>query len=121
MSMFRFPGSGDEKRRKQWLEAINLSKQYYISKHSRICSRHFLHGDPSNPPSLDLGKRFASPKKVNTERGMRAIKCMQSPSLPLSITKAKRATTPSFRASSVSVPTPGSTTDELCLSPLESH
>ena len=99
VSMFRFPA--DEKKRKQWMETINLAEGN-ITEHSRVCSRHFLHGDPSNPPSLDLGKRFASPKKVSTERGMRAIKRTQSRSFPVSIAKAKRATTPSSCASSVS-------------------
>ena len=40
------------------------------------------------------------------------MKRTQSLSFPASITKAKRATTPSSHSSSVSAPTPGSTTDD---------
>ena len=107
--MFRFPA--DETRRKQWLEALKLSEAE-VGEHSRICSRHFLHGDPSNTSSLDIGKRFASPKKISTDRGMRAVK--RATSLSLTTNKAKRsAVTPSSsRASSVSAPTPESTSDE---------
>ena len=84
---FAFPAH--ERKRKQWLEAFNIAEGD-ITEHSRICSRHFLHGDPSNPPSLDLGKRFASPKKVSTERGMKAIKrASLSPSLSVTATKVK--------------------------------
>ena len=106
----------DERKRKQWLEALNIADGD-ITEHSRtcICSRHFLDGNPSNPPSLDLGKCFASLKKVSTERGMRAIKrASWSPSLSATATKVKHysATPSSSRTSSVSAPTPGSATDE---------
>ena len=37
-----------------------------LREHSRICSRHFLHGDPNQLPSLEIGERFASPWKRNT-------------------------------------------------------
>ena len=60
----------------------------------------YEHGDLSNTPSLDLGKRFALPKKLNMERSRRAL---------------KRAATPaSSRASSSISPTPEpvSTTDD---------
>lgn len=111
MSMFQFPA--DKTKRPKWLEALNLTEAE-IGEHSRICSRHFLHGDPSNVPSLDIGKRFASPKKINTDRGMRALKrTTRSPSLSFTTTKAKRSATPSSsRASSVAAPTPESTTDK---------
>ena len=109
--MFRFPA--DKEKRQKWLEALNLTEAE-ISEHSRICSRHFLHGDPSNVPSLDIGKRFASPKKISTDRGMRALKrATCSPSLSFTTTKPKRSSTPSSsRASSVTAPTVESTTDE---------
>ena len=61
MSMFLFPA--DKTKRQKWLEALNLTEAE-IGEHAR---RHFLHGDPSNIPSLDIGKRFASPKKINIE------------------------------------------------------
>ena len=59
VSMFRFPA--DESRKEQWLKALGL-KASKITKKTRICSRHFLNGDSSQVPSLDTGKRFASPK-----------------------------------------------------------
>jgi len=92
---------------------LNLAEAE-IGEHDRICSRHFLHGDPSNVPSLDIGKRFASPKKINTDRGMRALKrAARSPSLSFITTKSKCSSTPlSSQASSVTVPTIESTTDE---------
>ena len=62
--MFRFPAN--KTKRQKWLEALNLTEAE-IGEHSCICSRHFLHGDPSTIPSLDIGKCFASPKKINTE------------------------------------------------------
>ena len=111
--MYRFPA--DKEKRRQWLEALNLS-EVEVGEHARICSRHFLHGDPSNVPSLDIGKRFASPKKITTERGVRALKrATRSPSLSLTSSIAKRSRTrtstpPSSRASSITAPE--STTDE---------
>ena len=64
VSMFRLPA--DKKRRQQWLDALDLTEDD-VNEYTRVCSRHFLHGNPSNPPSLDLGKKFASPKKVDLE------------------------------------------------------
>ncbi len=45
-----------------------------IQEHTRICSCHFLNGDTANLPSLSMGKRFASPKKLLLDRGKRALK-----------------------------------------------
>ena len=53
--LFRLPA--DNTRRQQWLDALNLTEDD-VNEHTRVCSRHFLHGDPSNTPALDLGKRF---------------------------------------------------------------
>lgn len=64
MPMFCLPA--DKTRRQQWLDALNLT-EHDVSERTRICSRHFFHGDPSNTPALDLGKRFASPKKMVEE------------------------------------------------------
>ena len=103
ISMFHVPA--EKKRRQQWLGVLQLSAND-VNEHTRVCSRHFLHGNPSNIPALDLGKRFASPKKVNLDRSKRAMKrarhSFETPSM----------TSSSSRASSVSAPTPGSTTDE---------
>ena len=68
--MHRFPA--DLSRRVQRLDAIGLGEGD-LQEHSRICSRHFLNGDTSTLPSLTIGKRFASPKKL-LDRGKRALK-----------------------------------------------
>ena len=102
MSMFRIPA--DKTRRQQWLKAANVTEND-VNEHTRICSRHFFHGDPSNTPALDLGKRFCSPKKMHLDRSKRAQ--MRARRL------ASTTVTPSSsRASSITAPTLGSTTDE---------
>ena len=53
-----------------------------IRSHDRVCSRHFPSGDTSLPPLLTLGKRFASPKKLETERAKRAVKRSLTPVHP---------------------------------------
>ena len=110
VSMFRFPAS--KERRQQWLAVLNL-KEDDIVEHSRICSRHFLHGDSSGIPVLNLGRQFISPKKANTDRTKRSIKrtqsCFLSPHAKrLALTPSSHdssvlstATDPSSRASSV--------------------
>ena len=86
MSMFRIPA--EPNRKKQWLEVLSISEDD-IHNHTRVCSRHFVHGDSSNLPSLNLGKRFASPRKKTTARGIRAQKrTLVSPSVtPPSLSK----------------------------------
>ena len=86
VAMHRFPANPE--KRAQWLSAVGLIEDD-IKEHTRICSRHFLHGDSSNPPSLSLGKRFASPKKLLLDRGKRAIKRL-SMSPPFQPPPAKR-------------------------------
>ena len=54
----------DKTRRQPWLDALNLKED---EVHTRVCSQHFTHGDSSNILTLDLGKRFAFPKKVYSE------------------------------------------------------
>lgn len=85
-----------------------------VNEQTRICSRHFLHGDSSNIPVLDLGKCFASPKKVDTDRKRRALKrSTWSPSTSAVCGEAKRvAVTPSSQSSSISAVTLGSTTGD---------
>ena len=94
VSMFRFPA--DEAKRDNWLKALSLSLDE-ISANTRICSRHFLNGDPSSTPSPDLGKRFASPKKPYLPRSTRAAKRSKSMSVPQ---KSKRCHTTSTPCSS---------------------
>lgn len=45
-----------------------------VKDHHCVCSRHFINGDTSNPPSLSLGRKFRSPRKMSTPRGQRARK-----------------------------------------------
>ena len=112
VSMYRFPS--DKAKRQLWLVALNLTESD-ITDHTRICSRHFLHGNSSNVPSFDLGRRFASPKKISSERSARALKRSQRASsapIPILSKRALIVTSPSGScASSTMAPTPGSTTD----------
>ena len=112
VSMFRFPA--DHSKRQQWITALNLTEDD-INEESRICSKHFLNGDSANAPVLNLGSRFASPRKSDTERGKRAVK--RASRSPISFVPAKRASTKSSssRASSVSV-TSDDQADQLSLS-----
>ena len=113
VSMFRFPANNE--KRQQWLSALHLTEDM-INEHSRVCSRHFLHGNPANPPLSNLGKRFASPMKVSSERNKRALNRVErSPSLlspPSSAAKRLSLTPSSSRASSTSILSTGSTTDD---------
>ena len=70
VSTHRFPKETMKKQR--WLKALEL-KDDDIGSHHRVCSRHFPEGDAkSHDPQLNLGKRFASPKKRWTGRAKRA-------------------------------------------------
>ena len=73
ISMHCFPPVSQPVKRKQWLTALNLSDDDVPEQH-RICSLHFPNGDISQTPSLHLGKRFKSPKKVWSKRAQRAAK-----------------------------------------------
>ncbi len=63
----------DPLKRQQWLAALNLTEEQVLDHH-RICSRHFPNGDITQVPSLQLGKSFASPKKIHAPRSIRAHK-----------------------------------------------
>ena len=67
------PPKNDPLRCQQWLTALGL-KEEELQDHHHVCSRHFPNGDLSQVPNLYLGKRFASPKKMKTPRGLRATK-----------------------------------------------
>ena len=69
--MFRFPSN--ETKRQSWLAAFNMNPNE-ISEDSRICRRHCLNGDSSNPTSLNLGKKFSSSRKLSLDRGKRVLK-----------------------------------------------
>ena len=72
VSFHRFPPKAEPVKRQQWLNALNLAEDE-VQDHHRICSRHFPNGDASQLPSLSIGKRFASPRKIRTPRGERAL------------------------------------------------
>ena len=72
VSMHRFPK--DKTKRLCWLMALGL-KDDDVGSHQRVCCRHFPEGDAkSHTPQLNLGKRFASPKKRWTDRAQRATR-----------------------------------------------
>ena len=113
VSMFRIPA--EKSRRNQWLEALDI-EEGCVTEHSRVCNRHFRNGDSSNIPSMNPGKRFASPKKLNTERSKRATKrSLHSPSLitpPPSKAQRSQSSPSSSMVSSLTIHTPASTTDD---------
>ena len=59
-------------KRQQWLKAVKLTD---LQDHTCICSHDFPHGNVALLPSLSVGKCFASPKKLLTAQGKRAVKC----------------------------------------------
>ena len=65
--MHRIPPKSEAVNRQRWLVALNLTEDYVL-EHHRICSRHFQNGDITHIPSLHLGARFASPKKIVSQR-----------------------------------------------------
>ncbi len=113
IKMHRFPA--DPVKKALWLNAVGL-RESDLHDHTRICSRHFLHGNTSNPPSLSLGKRFSSPKKFGSDRGVRALK-RQAMSPPFHPPVTKRLLTSPGPGSSSSgsrpvSPSPSDTTDD---------
>ena len=71
VSLHRLPRN--EPKRRRWLETLDLVEENLKDFH-RMCSRHFLDGDATKDPQLNLGKRFASPKKRWTTSAKRAQK-----------------------------------------------
>ena len=69
ISMHRFPKETEKRRR--WLQVFKLKNEDVLS-HTRVCSRHFIDGNPNNSPQLNIGKRFASPIKQAMLRSKRA-------------------------------------------------
>ena len=104
--MHRFPPLSNPQKRQHWLSALNLKSEDFKNHHC-VCSRHFRNGDSSNPPSLNLGKSFRSPKKMLTPRGFRANKRRK-----LSMSPPTVSTTPSPAASVVSTPLSSDVTDD---------
>ena len=109
VSMFRFPA--DPKKKQQWLLSLNLTEND-ITEQSRVCSKHFLHGNSSNIPVRNLGRRFASPRKCNTERNSRAVKrSARSPSLCMPTAKRRSLSLSSVTGEEQSV---GESTSVTC-------
>lgn len=67
--MYRFPK--DLTKRSLWLNALKLTEES-VKEHHRVCGCHFPNGDATQTPSLHIGERFASPKKMQAPRGVRA-------------------------------------------------
>ena len=95
VSLHRFPPKSEPVKRQVWLNALNL-KEDRIQDHHRVCSRHFPNSDVTQVPSLNLGKRFVSPKKLHTPRGERALRSAKRKCLsPFPMSTPKRHSTPS--------------------------
>ena len=71
VSLHRLPRK--EPKRGRWLEALDLVEED-LKDFYRVCSRHFLDGDATKDPQLNLGEQFVSPKKRWTSRAKRAQK-----------------------------------------------
>ena len=55
--------------RSQWLSALALTDDIIWDYH-QVCSHHFPNGDVTQIPSLTIGERFASPKKLLSAIGV---------------------------------------------------
>ena len=71
VSFHRFSSSSDQARRELWLRVFKLTGEQ-VKAHSRVWSRHFPRADPRNDPEMNIGKRFASPRKKGVRRAKRA-------------------------------------------------
>lgn len=70
LSFHRFPTN--PAKRSLWVRVFELDPEA-VKPHHRVCSRHFLNGDPKNDPQPHIGMRFASPIKKGSDRSTRAI------------------------------------------------
>ena len=75
LSYHRFPTN--PVKRSQWLRVFELDPEE-VKPHTRVCSRHFMNGDPKNGPQANIGRRFASPVKKGSDRTTRAIERQQT-------------------------------------------
>lgn len=69
ISFHRFPANPEN--RAVWLRVFQLDESD-LKPFSRVCSRHFPDGDAKKEPEVNLGERFASPKKRDHPRAQRA-------------------------------------------------
>ena len=70
LSYHRFPTN--QAKRSQWLRVFQLDPEV-VKPYTRVCSLHFINGDPINEPQASIGRRFASPIKKGSDRTMKAI------------------------------------------------
>ena len=70
LSYHRFPTN--QAKCSQWLLVFQLDPEV-VKPHTRVCSRHFMNGDPINDPQANIGRRFTSPIKKGSDRTTRAI------------------------------------------------
>ena len=75
LSYHRFPTN--PVKRSQWLRVFELDPEE-VKPHTRVCSCHFMNGDPKNGPQANIGRRFASPVKKGSDRTTRAIERQQT-------------------------------------------
>ena len=69
VSFHRFPANPE--KRAVWLRVFELDESD-LKPYSRVCSRHFPDDDAKKEHGVNLGKRFASPKKRDHPRAKRA-------------------------------------------------
>ena len=98
VSFHRFPA--DPALRAKWISKLELDADV-VKPHSRVCSRHFPGGDATKEPQLNLGKRFASPRKKDHPRAKRAKARDASKDIPRLTSASKspgssRSVTPAF-------------------------
>ena len=67
---YRFPVA--KSRRTLWISKQTTMSSDQVMPHSRVCSRHFHTRDTTKQPQLNLGKRFAPPRKKSAPREVRA-------------------------------------------------
>ena len=60
VSFHQFPANPE--KRVVWLRVFQIDESD-IKPYFRVCSRHFPDGDAKKEPEVNLGKRFASPRK----------------------------------------------------------
>ena len=63
-------------KRSQWLRVFELDPEE-VKPHTRVCSCHFMNGDPKNGQQANIGRQFASPVKKGSDKTTRAIERQQ--------------------------------------------
>ena len=97
LSFHRIPT--EPAKRSVWVQVLELDPET-LKPHHRVCSRHFLNGDPKNGPQPHIGKRFSSPIKKGSDRNTRAIGRQQSRRIQ-ELQSVSSSTTPSSSTSNL--------------------